>query len=87
MSTPALHDPSRIDRAWANSGTQRREFCGSVRECRFALCRVAGKDNLADTLTKPISLDEMRGKLRGIGAIVHARGESELRRWADYFLS
>ena len=31
MSTPALHDPSRIDRAWENSGTQRREFCGSSR--------------------------------------------------------
>ena len=58
----------------------------AVRECRFALCRVAGKDNPADILTKPMSLDEMRGKLRGIGAIVHARGEPERRRWADYSL-
>ena len=59
----------------------------AVRECRFALCRVAGKDNPADILTKPMSLDEMRGKLSGIGAIVHARGEPERRRWADYSLS
>ena len=59
----------------------------AVRECRFALCRVAGKDNPADILTMPMSLDEMRGKLRGIGAIVHARGELERRRWADYSLS
>ena len=56
-------------------------------ECRFGLCRVAGKDNPADILTKSISLDEMRGKLRGIGAIVHARGEPERRRWADHSLS
>ena len=42
----------------------------AVKECSFALCRVAGKDNFADILTKPMSLDEMRGKLRGIGAIV-----------------
>ena len=31
----------------------------AVRECRLALCRVAGKDNPADILTKPMSLDEM----------------------------
>ena len=59
----------------------------AVRECRFALCRVPGKDNPADILTKPISLDEMRVKLRGIGAIVYARGKPERRRWADYSLS
>ena len=87
MSTPALHVPSRIARGKLRHIERRVLWVQqAVRECRFALCRVAGKDKPADILTKPISLDEMREKLRGIGAIVHARGEPERRRWADYSL-
>ena len=54
---------------------------------RFSLCTAAGKENAADILTKPMSVDEMQVKLRGIGAVVHVRGEPERQRWADHSLS
>ena len=44
---------------------------------------MAGKENPADILTKPMSVTEMWVKLRGIGGVVHARRKPKRRRWGD----
>ena len=59
--TPAQRDQGAVGPAAARDG-------------RFALCRVAGKGNPADVLTKPMSVDEMRVKLRGTGESLNGGG-------------
>ena len=85
MSIPALH---RVSHGHRKTSGLRDEGsagpAGPVREGRFVLCRVAGTENPADIPTMLVSVDEMRVKLRGIGAVVIVRGEPERRRrWAD----
>ena len=68
------------------------EYAASDEKFRHGFIVSAGRSGVqrsrqgepSDILTKPMSVDEMWVKLRGIGGVVHARRKPKRRWWADY---